>query len=130
MARIDWVDQRLDRWSMWIIRGKSAGGTGGMHPMFRQAVVDECLDPTASIPINDEECWQTDTAIKALAKTDPAVAETVALYYLKGTQACQLGMRISKSVMSQRLERAHRQLALMWSKAGPVSEQLPTSFRT
>lgn len=98
--------------------------------MFRQAVVDECLDPTASIPINDEECWQTDTAIKALAKTDPAVAETVALYYLKGTQACQLGMRISKSVMSQRLERAHRQLALMWSKAGPVSEQLPTSFRT
>lgn len=127
MAKIEWVDQRLDRWSIWRARGGHGSG-GGMHPMFRQAVVDECMDPTASIPISDEECWQTDKAITALSETDKALAETVAWYYLKGTQRCMVEMCISAATLSKRLDRAHHHFSRSWTVPGPICSQLPKSW--
>ena len=126
MAKIEWVDQRLERWAMWVSRGKRGNG-GGCHPMWRNTPSDgpAC---EAAVPLSDLECGQTEDAINALNAIDPAVAETVGIYYLSGSFAAQDRMRVDRSVISQRINKAHRWFAQQWSQPSPLESQLPGGF--
>lgn len=123
MAKIDWVDQRLELWAEWVGRGRCGVG-GGMLAMFNGEFIDSG-QPQARIPLNEEECWQTEAGIKQLP--DP-LQETVAIYYTSGSSAVQAQMYVSRAVVSQRLDRAHKMLSDMWLVAGPLDQQLPRSF--
>jgi hypothetical protein len=117
MAKIDWVDQRLSLWAEWVVRGRSGIG-GSMLAMFNGEPSDNG-PPTARIPLNEEECWQTEAGIMQL---DGILQETVVTHYTGGT------MEISRAVLSRRLDDAHRQLAAMWLVAAPLDQQLPRGF--
>ena len=128
--RIEWVHLRLDRWALWVARGKRGGGVGsGLHPMWRDMPRDDQAAAQPTVPLSDDECWQTDQSIMALGRIDPALAETVACYYLRGSMAARDQMRISQATLSQRLDRAHRRFAGEWAKVGPVEQSRPTAWR-
>lgn len=117
MARIEWIHHRLERWSMWVARGRGASSAGSAcHPMWRGARVDgEVREPV--VPINEQECWKTEAAIKALPSP---LAETVAQYYLNDSARARKVLCISSSVLSQRLDRAHVELSRIFTQQGAI----------
>ncbi len=123
MAKIVWVEDRLNLWAEWVVRGRCGVG-GGMLAMFNGEPTDHGT-PQARIPLNEEECWNTEAGIKQL---DQPMQDTVVLYYTSGTFAARDRMDISSAVLSQRLDHAHRLLSAMWLVAGPLEDQLPRSF--
>lgn len=110
MARIEWVEQRLDRWAEWIARGKACGR--GTLAMFKGIPVDADR-PLQGLSLDEAECFKTDKAIRALPGVLP---ETVSHYYLSGSMAAQDRMRISRAVLSTRITQAHRMLAQAWEE--------------
>lgn len=125
MAKIEWVDQRLDVWAKWVVNGRSLVSGAGCHPMWRDMPPDPAQTYEARVPINEEECWRTEQAVQALPVE---LAQTVAAYYLHGTYFAQDRLSISRAVLSQRLDRSHRLLAQSLARVGPVSEQPPSSW--
>lgn len=125
MARIEWIHHRLERWSMWVARGRSAGGGGGAsHPMWRGIRVDgEVREPV--VPINEEECWKTEAAIKELPSPLDA---TVVQYYLNDSARARKVLAISASVLSQRIDRAHRELARIITQQGAIDTAADPSW--
>ncbi|TAK97056.1 MAG: hypothetical protein EPO09_04935 [Aquabacterium sp.] len=123
MARIEFVEQRLNLWAEWVHRGRSGLG-GGMLAMFNGEAIDSG-PPTARIPLNEEECWNTEASV---LKLEQPLQDTVVLYYLSGTLAVRSKLDISDAVLSKRLDKAHRVLSALWLVAGPVEDQLPRSF--
>lgn len=123
MARIEWVEQRLDAWALWIIRGRRCGG-GSVHPMWRDAPPDPNEIHEARVPVDEEECWLTDRQVRALP--DP-LAETVGAYYLHGSIYARDRLKISSSLLSQRIQDAHRRLAeALRRPSGPESLRGPS----
>lgn len=122
MAKIDWVQERLERWAEWVARGGAR--CGGTLPMFKGMPVDSAR-PLQGIVLDDTECWKTATSVKALPEP---LSTTVSGYYTRGSLATQEALGISRAVLSQRIDRAHRLLASQWVRVGPVDQQLPTGF--
>ena len=126
MAKIEWVHHRLERWADWVAHGRRAGGAR-THPMWRDMPVDGMAQREALIPVNEEECWRTEEAIKAL----PApLAETCAMYYLQDSGRTRQKLCISSATLSQRIDQAHHKLSEAWltERVGPVAEQLPKAW--
>jgi DNA-directed RNA polymerase specialized sigma24 family protein len=121
MAKIEYVERRLELWALWVARGRSL--QGGMLAMFDGEPGDGA--PHANIPLDEEECWLTDSAIKLLP--DP-LAETVAVNYLSGGEAAKRRMGIRASALSQRLERAHKLLYAQWAPKTLSANSLPRGF--
>lgn len=115
MAKIEEVDLRLDRWAQWVARGK--GGGMGTLAMFN-GEPSVLSDPGPRIPLNEEECWQTEKAVLGLP--DP-LKETVMTYYLSGGFAAVDRLSISRAVLSQRIDRAHKLLRDAWEQKGVLN---------
>jgi len=108
MARIDWIEQRLQNWARWVLtrRGELGfqssdtmrpGGTGG----YRQA----------AIPIADAEASDTDEAIRRLYPGGLALA-VQEFYTGQGGIADKAGrLHCGESTLHKRIDDAHRQLA-------------------
>lgn len=95
--------------------------------MWRDMPVDGVAMREAVVPANEEECWKTEEAIKAL----PApLAETCAMYYLQDSGRTRNKLGISSATLSQRIDASHSKLAQAWTteRVGPVAEQLPQSW--
>lgn len=107
MAKIEHIHHRLERWSLWVSRGRAGPAGSGMLAMFRGYRPEHDGPREAPIPINEEECMGTERAIMALP--DP-LALTVCHYYLKDSDYTREVLCISRSVLSQRIDRAHRML--------------------
>lgn len=123
MAKLQWVDQRLNLWAEWVGRGKRGGGAA-THPMWR-TVPSDGLKAEAAIPLNEEECWHTDKAVQQLPHF---LRETIALYYLSGTLCVLDKMNISRSTLSQRITTAHLLLADLIGVKPISAVSLPGSF--
>lgn len=122
MARIDWVDDRLERWAEWLCR--SGGTSGGTLPMFRGDPVD-IARPLLQFALDETECWKTGEDVNNLPAPLP---QTLVAYYLSGSMAAQDRLDISRAVLSQRIGRAHALLSAAWLRVGSANEQLPTGF--
>lgn len=122
MAKIDWVQDRLERWAEWLCR--SGGTSGGTLPMFRGDPVDMAR-PLLQYALDETECWKTGEDVNNLPAPLP---ETVVAYYLSGSMAAQDRLSISRAVLSQRIGKAHTLLAAAWLRVGSTDEQLPTGF--
>ena len=122
MARIDWVEERLERWAEWMSRG--GGASGGTLPMFRGDPVD-IARPLLQFALDETECWKTGEDVNNLPSP---LAETLVAYYLRGSMAAQDRLCISRAVLSQRIGRAHTLLSAAWLRVGRTDEQLPEGF--
>lgn len=109
MARIDWVEQRLEVWALWRARGRRGEALGiKPQPTWRGYVAPVDREPQAIVPVDDNECWRTERAVHQL---QPPLVETVEAYYLHGSLAVRHWLGISKGTLSQRLTLAHARLA-------------------
>jgi len=116
MAKIVWIELRLDRWAAWRIQGRRLGTGAACHPMWRDTPPDPAAGYEARVPVNEEECWQTDKAVMAL---DAQLAELVAAYYLHGGLYAMDRLKISRSTMQTRLGNAHALLARALERPSP-----------
>ncbi|RZI82611.1 MAG: hypothetical protein EOP38_15470 [Rubrivivax sp.] len=120
MAKIEWVEQRLERWAEWTVRG--GGDSGGVLPMFTGGGGTRVL---AGLTLDETECWKTARDVAALPVPLP---ETVTQYYTSGSMAAQDRLSISRDVLAKRLARAHKHLADAWQTVGATEDQLPRGF--
>ena len=121
MAKIQYVEQRLLLWAEWVERG--GGSPGGMLAMFSGEPGDGSTN--YNIPLNDEECWSTDKAVKGLPEP---LSDTVKWHYLYGSNTARLRLVITSAVLSQRLDRAHKLLYAQWQPATISEKSLPTGW--
>lgn len=122
MAKIDWVQDRLERWAEWLARGGEH--RSGVLPMFTGMPAD-ISRPLHGLRLDDGECWKTGDDVANLPEPLPL---TVSHYYLSGSMAAQDRLSISRAVLSQRIDRAHKLLADKWLTVGAIDQQMPTGF--
>lgn len=121
MAKIQGVELRLTAWADWVATG--GRGSSGMLSMFNGERGDGEI--RYNIPFNEEECWKTDASIKLL---DHDSQDLIGLHYLVSPNVAKQRLCISAAVLSQRLDKIHRQLWQMWEPKTVSANSLPTGF--
>ncbi len=108
MARVEFVEQRLNNWAMWKLRGGSILGYAGVD----LSKAGQARDPYAEVPvpINDVEASETDDAVLRLPRD---LLATVLEYYLGKGGLAEKCARLccAKATLMARIERAQRVLA-------------------
>lgn len=117
MARIEWVEHRLQNWARWqLCRG---GGVLGYAQVQLASGVNAGRDGyvTAAIPISDVEASETDTAIGRL--NPPGLALTVREVYAGAGGLRDKAQRLccSEATVHARVDQAHKQLAAFFLDA-------------
>lgn len=126
MARIEWVEQRLEAWALWRVRGRRGPSLGiKPQPTWRGYVAPVNREPQAIVPVHDHECWGTEQAVKQL---DDELRRTVEGYYLHGSLAVRGWLGISRSTLSQRLTLAHARLAELLRDPHAALARVPGSI--
>jgi hypothetical protein len=128
MAKIEWVHHRLERWALWKSKGGSLSGASSSCAMWQGVQVDRSDRHDAPIPIDEIECGRTDGAIKALPVP---LSETLASYYLQDSERTRKRMGISSSLLSQRIDQAHRLLVELFGaekKPMALHNQMPAGW--
>jgi len=119
MARIKWVQQRLENWGMWASRGGS--GSGGFAT---RSVLGRLAEPDvwarnrcggSVIPVCEAEALETDRAIASFKDTRPAIAKALILVYVYDFGVVEAAYRekVGQSTMHARLGQADQAIA-MW----------------
>lgn len=109
MARIDWIEQRLQNWVRWkLMSGRGALGYASVN----LAAADMPREPYADVPIptSDIDASELDDAIERLPSELKATVHEVYL----GTNTMREKMRrlcIAEATLHARIGRAHRLLA-------------------
>jgi DNA-directed RNA polymerase specialized sigma24 family protein len=109
MARVDWIEQRLQNWARWRLSG--AMGALGYASVDLQAAMVDCDESRGpAIPTIDCEARETDSAIGLLASELKA---TVLQVYLGRGGMADHARRLccTRATIDQRIWRAHRILA-------------------
>ncbi len=110
MARIEWVEQRLQNWARWALnRGSGVLGYAGVN-LATAAVVTR--DPYAEvpIPISDIEASETDDAVQRL----PSELKATVLELYLGVGGIKDKLRrlaCAESTLHRRVAQAQRMLA-------------------
>lgn len=116
MARIDWIEQRLQNWARWkLTRGGGVQGYAGVNfAALGGANAGRDGYVESVVPINELEAGATDTAIDTLA---PDLQRAVRAWYLrregKVQAAAEAGCAVS--TMFARIDLAHMKLAQHFS---------------
>lgn len=110
MARIDWIEERLQNWALWKVArgagemGFAAADLGGSNG-GRSGYV------TAAVPILDAEAAATDDAVNRLSPGGLCLTVT-AFYCAPGGHKDKADLLCcSVATMYARVDQAHRQLA-------------------
>lgn len=134
MARIEWVKQRLDNWSLWKAR-ENRGGLGFYTASaFTKMVVDTSGYRDLTSTVDDIEAQQTDLAVQSLLGDRPHLHRTLVLIYLEDTgirRAAEI-MCKAESTIKANLEKADAAIALWLRLKAQEREQAkgPGSFTT
>ena len=111
MARIDWIEQRLQNWARWRAMQGGAGCLGFSGVELGDSDGGRSGYVTASIPTIDVEASETDAAVQLLYPG--AVRMTVIEFYLGSGGEVDKARRLvcSRATWNWRVDRAHQQLA-------------------
>jgi hypothetical protein len=113
MARIDWVQRRLENWARW----HSTMNGGGLGFATQAAFLNEAVDcdtrQEARIPIDEVEASITNDAVEALKLGYGHLHQTLRLYYLRGEgiKGTARSMRRAESTIHAQLGQADALLA-------------------
>ncbi len=114
MAKIDWVERRLQNWGRWSQERVSNGlGYPRSSTIARAAGAPQHAEDRNVIPVNGLDAWETEQAVRALRYTDGALHALVVLVYVQTRSTTDIGaaLGIGARRVYQRLEDAHRELA-------------------
>lgn len=111
MARLEWVDARLQNWARWKI-GHGVGGLGYASVRVDVERVDRSsgYDAPIVVPTSDAEAMVTDQAVMALPSDLRRTVEV--MYVHPGSIATKLKLlAVTRPTLYARLERADRAIA-------------------
>lgn len=117
MARIEWVKQRLENWSLWHERGRG-GGLG----FSKQAAFLNLLGGSHSdgpqVPVDEVEASVTHQAVESLKLGSGHLHKTLQLIYLRGVGIKQAAktMQRAESTIKAQLDQADAKLAAWFTE--------------
>lgn len=118
MARIDWVQHRLENWTRW----HATMNGGGLGFATQAAFLNEAVDcdgrQEARIPIDEVEASITNDAVEALKLGHGHLHQTLRLFYLKGEgiKGTARTMRRAESTIHAQLGQADALLATWFTE--------------
>ncbi len=115
MARIEWVERKLDNWARWSAERASRGlGYPRCSAFARAAAAPRHAENRNSIPVDGIEAAQTERAVQALRFVKGSLHAVVIFHYLHDISGVELGQRmggIGARRAYQLVEEAHVELA-------------------
>lgn len=116
MARIKWVQQRLENWAIWASRGGSGYARESVLASWTSDVWSRGrYSSGALIPAFEEDALEIDRAISSFKDTRPQLAAALVLVYIQnfGVLEAAHRARVDPSTMHARLGQADQAIA-MW----------------
>lgn len=119
MARIKWVQQRLENWGMWASRGgMGSSGFASVSVLAGWVESDAWARNRCGgsvIPVSEAEALETDRAIASFKDTRRPLAKALVLVYVMdfGVVEAAYRERVAESTMHARLSQADIAVA-MW----------------
>jgi DNA-directed RNA polymerase specialized sigma24 family protein len=109
MARIEWVEQRLQNWARWrLIRGGGVLGYASVNLLA--AAMPRATDVDAPVPTSDVDAHEVDDAVARLPSE--LKATVLEVYVGEGGVRQKLArLCVSEPTLHARVGRAHRLLA-------------------
>jgi hypothetical protein len=83
MARIEWVQLRLNNWALWKARNASGGMGYASQASFLAERVDNSRYRESVVPVDDVDAAVTDQGVMAMKAALPHLYETLSCIYLK-----------------------------------------------
>jgi DNA-directed RNA polymerase specialized sigma24 family protein len=119
MARIEWVEQRLQLWARWRSqRGAGQSGFARTNILARWWRPPNNREAEAHIPVDEVEAFATDQAVREL---DVHLRDTIEQVYLGsgsvGDDAARLGCSVS--TVHARISTAHKRLRVSLDTRDP-----------
>lgn len=113
MARLKHIQQRLDNWAIWTMRGASGGLGYATRSVLASEVWSRGSYNHVPIPVFDEEASETDQAVRALKLSKSHLFVTLECIYLKdlGVKATARRMHRAESTIKAQLEQADHAIA-------------------
>lgn len=112
MARIGWVERRLDNWARWSNERASRGlGLPRQSMFLRAAGAPRGYGAGNRIPVESIDASQTERAVQALRGVNGLLHAAVIHHYLHGVSGQDLADRlggVSVRRAYQRIEEAHQ----------------------
>lgn len=105
MARIEWVEQRLQNWALWQAHMMGDGLGYSSQSAFLNAGADPGRYRESSVPIDEVDAAVTDMAVASLKLGHGHLHQTLHLYYLKG-----MGITGTARAMRRAVSTVHAQL--------------------
>ena len=116
MARIEWIEHRLDNWARWkLCRGGGVLGYAGVDLTEANAGRGGYVE--TRVPISEVDAAEMDQAVQALTPTDLALT-VIEVYTGRGglkDKARRLGC--AEATVHARIDHAHRQLEARLAEA-------------
>lgn len=120
MARIKWVQQRLENWAIWASRGGLGGSGYARESVLASWTTDDVwsrgrYSSGALIPAMEEDALEIDRAITSFKDTRRQLAEALVLVYIRNLGVLEAAhrARVASSTMHARLDQADQAIA-MW----------------
>ncbi len=114
MARIDWVERRLENWARWSAERASSGlGYPRATAFARAASAPRHAEARNSIPVNGIEADETERAVRALRGVKGVLHAVVVLHYVRGMDGSELAAAMGRITIRrayQLIEEAHFEL--------------------
>lgn len=110
MARIEWIEHRLQNWARWKLAA-GGGALGYASVSMAEANADRDGYVEAAIPISDVEASETDEAIQRL--NPPGLRLTIVEVYTGRGGIKDKARRLccGEATVHARVDQAHRQIA-------------------
>jgi hypothetical protein len=123
VARIEWVDQRLKNWALWIER-QAGGGLGFYSQSSFLNEVDSSRYREARIPVDEVDAGVTNEAVKSLLPERKHLHDTLQGIYVQGLGVRETARRecCAESTIKARLEQADHVLAVWFTERKRAQE--------
>lgn len=130
MARIEWVQRRLENWALWHERGRDGGlGYASSSVLLSERV--DCSNREAVIPVDEIEAGETNEGVEALKLGNGHLHVTLCLFYLDGVGIKEAAHRMQRaeSTIKAQLARADHVLSEWFADRKRRKEEAARALR-
>jgi len=124
MARIKWVQQRLENWAAWS-RTKDSGGLGypSQSPFVRLG--PSSGQRTSVVPVDGLDAALTERAVQSMRHTHEPLWLTLKLHYIEGYEIYRVAKQlcVAESTIKARLGAADARVAAWFEARAEVADK-------